>query len=145
MTGDSGYKRQWRDYRTTRGGRPVYKFLMSLTSDERVEIVAAMNEVGRDGLAAARHLRGDIYEVKADTSEKFFRVLFATEGQFGEVLLSLEAFAKKTNKTPKANIEVAERRLKAWRAQGELLRKEQEAAKQPDDPSRKPRGGRPRA
>ncbi len=88
---------------------------MSLTSDERAEIAAAMREVSRDGLVAAKHLTGDIYEVKADTNDKFFRVLFAAEGRYGQVLLSLEAFAKKSNKTPKAKLDLAEKRLKSWR------------------------------
>lgn len=88
---------------------------MSLTSDERAEITAAMREVTRDGLAAAKHLTGDIYEVKADTNDKFFRALFAAEGQYGQVLLSLDGFVKKSNKTPKAKLDLAEKRLKSWR------------------------------
>lgn len=81
MTESQPYKRQWRDYRTATGGRPVKKFLMSLTPHERAAIVAAMKDVTRDGLSAAKHLDGDIYEVKADTNDKFFRVLFAAEGE----------------------------------------------------------------
>jgi phage-related protein len=112
------HRRQWRDYRTAAGGRPVKKYLMDLTSNERAEIVAAMKEVQRDGIRAAKHLRGDVYEVKADTADKFFRVLFATEGRHGQVLLSLEAFTKKTRKTPAAKLELAEKRLKDWRRRG---------------------------
>lgn len=122
------YRRQWRDYRTSAGGRPVKKFLMKLTSAERAVIVAAMKEVTRDGLVAAKHLSGDIYEVKADTNEKFFRVLFAAEGEHSQVLLSLEAFAKKTGKTPKAKLDLAKDRLKDWREHGKQLKKEQVAA-----------------
>ena len=118
------YRRQWRDYRTPAGGRPVKKFLMKLTSAERAVIVVAMKEVTRDGLIAAKHLAGDIYEVKADTNDKFFRILFAAEGGHNQVLLSPEAFAKKTGKTPKAKLDLAKDRLKDWREQGELLRKD---------------------
>jgi phage-related protein len=100
---------------------------MKLTSTERAVIVAAMKEVTRDGLAAAKHLSGDIYEVKADTNDKFFRVLFAAEGEHNHVLLSLEAFAKKTGKTPKAKLYLAKERLKDWREQGKRLRKDQAA------------------
>ncbi len=112
------YKRQWRDYRTANGNRPVKKFLMQLTSGEQAAIAAAMKDVAKDGLAAATHLAGDIYEVKADTNDKFFRVLFAAEGQHHHVLLALEAFAKKTNKTPRAKLDLANDRLKDWRKQG---------------------------
>ena len=111
----AAHRRQWRDYRTAADGRPVKKFLMDLRSEERAAIVAAMKEVERDGLAAAKHLRGDIYEVKADTADKFFRILFSAEGRFNQVLLSLEGFAKKTRKTPPPKLALAERRLRDWR------------------------------
>jgi phage-related protein len=91
---------------------------MALTDDERAAIVAAMKEVEREGLSAAKHLRGDIYEVKADTDDKFFRILFAAEGRHKQILLSLEAFAKKTRKTPKTKLGLAEKRLKDWRSRG---------------------------
>jgi phage-related protein len=74
-----------------------------------------MKEVQRDGLSAAKHLRGDLYEVKADTADKFFRVIFVAEGRYNHVLLSLEAFAKKTRKTPLAKLDPAQRRLRDWR------------------------------
>jgi phage-related protein len=45
-----------------------------------------------------------------------YRVLFATEGARGQVLQALEAFKKKTQKTPPAAIALAERRLRDWRA-----------------------------
>lgn len=56
---------------------------------ERAAIYAAMKEVREEGLSAAKHLDGDIWEVKADTADKFFRVLFAPEGRYGQVLLAL--------------------------------------------------------
>jgi hypothetical protein len=68
---------------------------MDLPDDERAAVVAAMKDVERNGLVTAKHLRGDIHEVKADTADKYFRVLFAVEGRYNQVLLSLEGFAKK--------------------------------------------------
>jgi phage-related protein len=110
MTSDR--RRQWRDYRTAAGGRPVKKAMMALSDDERATVVAAMKEVARDGLVGAKHLRGDVYEVKSDTADKFFRVLFAPEGRYGQVLLALDVFAKKTRKTPPAKLALAEQRLR---------------------------------
>lgn len=66
----------------------------------------------------ARHLRGDIYEVRASTDRHEFRILFATEGKRSQVLLSLEAFSKKTQKTPSPKIALAEQRLADWRNRG---------------------------
>lgn len=77
-----------------------------------------MKEVAKFGLTAAKHLRGDIYEIRADGENRSFRVLFAAEGRFGQVLLSLVAFPKKTQKTPKQVLELAQDRLNQWRVRG---------------------------
>lgn len=110
------HRRRWRDYKTATGGRPVRDFLDSLTDDELAEVVAAMREVTAAGLVAAKHLRGDIYEVRADGPSRTFRVLFCAEGKFSQVLLSLSAFIKKTQKTPPRELKLAEERLEDWRA-----------------------------
>jgi phage-related protein len=120
---------QWRDYRTRAGRRPVKEFLDDLTDEEVAEIVAGMKDVVANGLAAARHLRGDIYEVRADSATRSFRLLFAREGRYGQVLLSLSAFEKRTQKTPPNEITVAEDRLRDWRTRGMAKRKSSEPRK----------------
>lgn len=115
-------RRQWRDYRTRAGRRPVKDFLDDLSDDEVAAIVAGMKEVAERGLPAARHLRGEIYEVRADATTRSFRVLFATEGRYSQVLLSLSAFEKRTQKTPPREIELAEDRLGDWRSRGTARR-----------------------
>lgn len=109
-------RRRWRDYRTRSGRRPVKDFLATLTLNDRADIAAAMKDVERNGLQVARHLRGDIYEVRADGDRQTFRILFAPEGRRQRVLLALDGFSKKTQKTPPTKIALAERRLKDWRA-----------------------------
>ena len=113
--------RQWRDYRTDAGGRPVRDFILGLTRDEAAAIVAAMREVRKNGITHAKHSRGEIYEVIADTKDKWFRVLFAALGRYSQVLLSLNAFEKKTNKTPPQEIDLAETRLSTWKKRGREL------------------------
>ena len=117
------HKRHWRDYRTAAGGRPVKAFLKGLTDEEVAAIVAGMNEIADRGLRDARHLRGDVYEVRADAATRSFRLLFSAEGRYGQVLLSLSVFEKRTQRTPPAEIELAERRLSDWRQRGTLARK----------------------
>jgi phage-related protein len=73
-------------------------------------------------LPAAKHLRGDIYEIRADAPTRSFRLLFSGEGRFKQVLLSLSAFSKKTQKTPPRELELAERRLRDWRDRGAAKR-----------------------
>ena len=108
--------RRWRDYRTAAGRRPVKEFIGSLRDEEAAEVVAAMREVREEGLTAARKLRGDIWEVRADGNRVIHRVLFAPEGRRGLVLLALAGFTKKTPKTPPDVIALAERRLADWRS-----------------------------
>lgn len=111
-------KRRWRDYRTAADRRPIKEFIDGLSNIDAAAVVAAMKDVRETGLTAARHLRGEIYEVRADGERQTFRLLFAPEGRRSQVLLALEAFSKKTQKTPHAKIELAERRLADWRRRG---------------------------
>jgi phage-related protein len=96
----------------------VKDFIDGLPDTDAAAVVAAMKDVQQTGLPAARHLRGEIYEVRADRDRQTFRILFALEGRHGQVLLALEGFSKKTQKTPPEKIRLAERRLKDWRARG---------------------------
>lgn len=111
---------RWRDYRTPAGRRPVKEFVDRLSDEDAAEVVAAMAEVREEGLGAARHVRGDIYEVRAEGQNTAFRVLFAQEGKKGRILLALEGFAKKTKKTPPGLIQLAERRLTNWRSRSRV-------------------------
>jgi len=117
-------RRRWRFYRTVAGHEPVADFIRGLWRDDRAAILAELQTVADEGLPAARHLRGDIYEVRVDGDRQSFRVLFAQEGR-GRVLLALEALSKKTQRTPPEAIRLAERRLAEWRARAgksELIR-----------------------
>ncbi len=109
-------KRRWRDYRTAAGRRPVREFIGDLSDADAAAVVAAMKEVQLEGLPAARHLRDDLYEVRADGDRQAFRILFASEGKAAQVLLALEGISKKSQKTPPETIRLAERRLKDWRS-----------------------------
>lgn len=110
--------RQWREFRTEAGGRPVKEFIDSLDEDDAIEVTGAMRDVRNQGLSAAKHLRGEVYEVIADTKDHWIRILFAAQGRYSQVLLSLSAFAKKTNTTPKTELDLAEARLKSWKSRG---------------------------
>lgn len=112
-------KRRWRPYTTAVGNSPVRKFIDGLDDDDAAEVVAAMGEVRREGLSAARHLRDEIYEVRADGKDVIYRILFAEQGKKGQVLLSLDGFKKKTQRTPPEKIDLAKRRLRDWENRGE--------------------------
>jgi phage-related protein len=112
------HKRQWRDYRTASGARPVKEFLDALSDTDATAVADEMKRVAQDGLVRARHVRGDIYEVRAEGESQSFRIFFATEGRFQHILLSLEGFSKKTQKAPPEKIRLAEQRLRDWRQRG---------------------------
>jgi phage-related protein len=116
---DTGrYRRQWRDYRTRSGRRVVREEIMALPTPERAAVTAAMADVAKNGKRAARHLRGEIWEVRAEGADVIYRLLFATEGRYSQVLLGLVFFVKKTQRTPPAQIQLAEQRLADWRSRG---------------------------
>jgi len=108
-------KRRWRFYANPAGKKPVKEFIGGLTDADAASVVAAMLDVRKAGLVAARHLRGDLYEVRAQGAHGSYRVLFAEEGAKGRVLLAVHAVSKKMQKTPAKEVELAERRLADWR------------------------------
>jgi len=119
------HKRRWRYYETESGGKPVKKFIDKLSDADAAEIFAGMRDVAAIGMSEARHLRGDIYEVRVDGENCAYRILFASEGRFKQVLLALEGFAKKTQKAPIQAIKLAEKRLTDWRQRGLSSRKQE--------------------
>lgn len=74
-----------------------------------------MKDVRVNGTKVARHLRGDIYEVRAFAKDRGYRILFAEQGRRSQVLLSLHAIKKQTQQTPDEDIDLAEKRLASWR------------------------------
>lgn len=114
-----GVKQRWRDYRTAGGARPVADFIAGRSLLDRVEIAAAMKDVCDHGVrATARHLRGPLFELRANGLDESYRLVFAQEGRKGRILLALVVLSKKTQKTPNADLRLAERRLADWRARG---------------------------
>jgi hypothetical protein len=97
-------KRRWRDYQTAMGWRPVKEFLDGLSDVDAAAVAATMKDMRELGQVGARHLRSDIYEMRSDGDRQSLRILFAEEGERSQVLLSLNGFSKKTQKTPAKEI-----------------------------------------
>lgn len=108
-------KRRWRFYSTPAGRRPVAEFIDGLSDSDAAEVHAAMRDVRDAGLRAARHLREEIYEVRAEGANDSYRILFAAEGKKSRILLGLVATTKHSQQTPPKDIRLAERRLSEWR------------------------------
>jgi phage-related protein len=79
--------------------------------------MAQVRDAGR-GYVDVNHLRGEIWQVEIDGKRVIYRLLFAEEGRFSQVLLALEIVNKKWQSAKSRHIAVAERRLAHWRARG---------------------------
>jgi phage-related protein len=83
---------------------------------------------GRAALAEAmkRHTTGEsfarevdnvghgISELRVNVGNDHFRLLFAAQGKYSQVLLAVRVFTKKSNKLPKQDHALAIKRLKDW-------------------------------
>jgi len=101
-------------FRTSAGAEPVRGWLLSLSRDDRRAIgkdIAYVQYKWPIGKPRVDHVRGGIWEVRSRLANRIARVLFAVEGQ--EIVL-LHGFIKKTQRTPSADLELAERRWKEW-------------------------------
>jgi phage-related protein len=117
--GTAGWRRRWRFYGTASGREPVREFLddRRLSDIDAAAIAAAMKEVREVGRAHAdvNNLHGDIWQIEIDGQKVIYRLLFAEEGRFGQVLLALELVNKKWQKAKVRHIRLAEERLADWR------------------------------
>lgn len=111
-------KRRWRHYETSTGRRPVKEFLETLDEKDAAAVAVAMEEIQEEGLRAARHLRGKIYEVRTDGTRVIYRILFAPQGRRSHVLFTLASFKKKTQKTPPQMMRLSQRGLQDWERRG---------------------------
>ena len=80
-----------------------------------------MREAALGGRSMARHLRGDVYELRVAVQGRAWRLLFSAEGRSHSVLLALSSFEKKTQQTPLRELELAQTRLRDWRERGRRL------------------------
>ena len=106
--------RRWRHFATATGRRPTFDYVRGLAAPERLAVITEMRRISAMGVSEARHLRGEIYELRTH-GDVSHRVLFAREGRHGHILLALHAFAKTTQKPPPHHLALADRRLRAWR------------------------------
>jgi DNA-binding XRE family transcriptional regulator len=74
-SGQPQYKRQWRDYHTESGARPIKDYLLALPDEDRAAILEEMEYVREHGVSVTRHVRKNIYEVRATYDKKAYRIL----------------------------------------------------------------------
>ena len=111
-----------RFYRSANGHEPVREWLKRLTQNERQVIGKDIQKVEFGwplGLPVCRALGQGLWEVRSELpSQRIARVLFCIVE--GEMIL-LHGFVKKTQRTPKRDLELARtRKMRIERAQKEI-------------------------
>lgn len=100
-------------YRTAAGNEPVREWLKALDEADRriVGLDIATAEFGWPvGMPVCRSLGKGLYEIRSDISHgRITRVIFCVAG---ERIVLLHGFIKKTQKTPKADLDLALKRKK---------------------------------
>ena len=98
------------------GQEPVRSWLKDLDKADRLRIGGDICTVELGwpvGMPVCRPLKGGLYEVRTDLEDRIARVLFGIED--GKMVL-LHGFIKKSQKTPKDDLEIARKRLKSYRS-----------------------------
>ena len=65
------------------------------------------------GMPVCKPLKNGLYEVRTHLEDRIARILFGIED--GKMVL-LHGFIKKSQKTPKGDLEIARKRLKSYRS-----------------------------
>jgi phage-related protein len=102
-----------RFYETHSGRQPVREWLLDLSAEDRKTAgtdIAKVEFGWPVGLPSCRPMKDGLYEVRSNLSGgRIGRVLFGIAG--GSMVL-LHGFIKKTQATPKADLDLARKRLK---------------------------------
>lgn len=101
-----------RFYRLDSGREPVREWLKKLPVDVRQEVgsdIALVQWRWPVGKPLVDGMSGGLWEVRTSFDGNIYRVLFCCSGS---TMVLLHGFKKKTQKTPKADLEIGRRRMK---------------------------------
>lgn len=104
-----------RFFATDAGSEPVREWLKGLSAQDRKTIGEDIKTVQFGwplGMPLVEHIGGDIWEVRIKLDNRIARVLFVIDKH---TMILLHGFIKKSQKTPKPEIDLAKQRLKALR------------------------------
>jgi phage-related protein len=110
-------------YTTEQGGRLVEEFLGSLDLKTKARLLYSINLLKELNVRATepmvKHIEGKLWELRRSSNGNIFRVMYFFFT--GKRIVFVHGFQKKTQKTPKREIEIAEKRMNDFikRAGGE--------------------------
>src|ERR1700744_5367604 len=102
-------------FATESGTAPVREWLKDLAKADRVAIGEDIADVEFEwpvGLPTCRPLGSGLYEVRTTLKDRIARVFFSIEGSD---MVLLHGFIKKSQSTPKPDLNLARRRPQAYR------------------------------
>ena len=101
------------NYQDARGHRPVEEFILGLPEKHQGRIawtVELLKEYGLQlGMPYARHLRGQLWELRVSAGRARYRIIYSAHT--GRRFILLHGFVKKTRRTPRQELVIAERRM----------------------------------
>jgi phage-related protein len=103
-------------FKTVSGTEPVLDWLRSFSATDRQTIGADIRtvQVGWPlGMPLVRKMEADLWEIRISLASGIARIFFTVSGN---TMLLLHGFIKKSQATPKSELELAKNRLKqSWR------------------------------
>lgn len=111
-------------YLTESGDSPVEVFLDSLDLKTRARFRWSMEQLRDRNIQAreplVRHLDGDLWELREESQTNIYRIVYFFFT--GRRIIFLHGFAKKTQRTPRKELEIAYRRYADFRSRQERRR-----------------------
>lgn len=102
-------------FETDTSNEPVREWLRKLKAIDKKAIGEDLKTIQFGwplGMPLARHIDGDIWELRCKLSDGIARVLFVLDGN---AMILIHAFVKKQQKTPRPDLDLARSRVKQLR------------------------------
>lgn len=105
-------------YTSPSGASPVVAFLESLDQPTQTRLAAAIEQLRLRNVTArlplVRHLEGKLWELRVESRTNIFRIMYVFVT--GRQIVLLHGFAKKTQQTPRRELQTALTRLADYEA-----------------------------
>jgi phage-related protein len=106
-------------YRDARGRRPVLEFIESLDDRVQARLRRAIEELRVRNVRATfplvRHIEGKLWELREESQPNTYRLFYFFFAE--RRIIFVHAFRKKSQKTPRKEIEAARRRMREFTEQ----------------------------
>jgi phage-related protein len=100
-------------FNSVNGRIPVYEFLQDLSKADRAKVFACLKNIEELGFDCPRvqfrQLKGKLWEIKIQAADSSYRIFYVTLKS--NLLVLLHAYKKQSQKAPKKELEIAERRM----------------------------------